>query len=251
MKHIKKVGEKEIVHDTVKLEWHRSHLIYIVFLVVYLVVEIPAMRIGVAYESITRGDKTSPKRVVLATVQVLVALLVLPIYLSVSVVVSVWNILHWILLFPYHLRTEIQKEKGKKIKEERRKEIQRDLEEKQQGSKRLGTTQSAKKETKEMSQIVENEKLRAENTLSKKKEQEERQQKYVSRLLNPPTYFLSTKETAQGEGIEASHLAKRIAHRLVNGRERKVADTAKLNESMAGDMMESKKGEINRHLSSR
>ena len=102
------------MHDTVKLEWYRSHLIYVVFLVVYLAAEFPAMRIGVAYESITRGDKTSPRRVVLATVQVLVALLVLPIYLSGSVVVSVWNILHWILLFPYHLWTEIQKEKGNK-----------------------------------------------------------------------------------------------------------------------------------------
>lgn len=120
MEHIKKVEEKEIVHDTVKIAWHKSHLIYVVFLVVYLVVKFPAMRMGFAYESITRGDKTSPRRVVLATVQVLVALLVLPIYLSISVVVSVWNILHWILLFPYHLRTEIQKEKGKKTKKERR-----------------------------------------------------------------------------------------------------------------------------------
>lgn len=84
-----------------------------------------------------------------------------------------------------------------------------------------------------MSQIVENEKRRAEKRTKQKKEQEERQQKYVSRLLNPPTYLLSTKETAQGEGMEASHLAKRIAHRLVNGREREVADTAKLNGSMA------------------
>ena len=236
MEHIKKVEEKEIVHDTVKLEWHRSHLIYVVFLVVYLVVEFPAMRIGVAYESITRRDKTSPRRVVLATVQVLVALLVLPIYLSVSVVVSVWNILHWILLFPYHLRAEIQKEKGKKTKEERRGQIQRALEEKQQGSKRLGATQSArstKKETKEMSQIVEDDKRRAEDRTKQKREQEERQQKYVFRLLNPPTYRLSTKETAHGEGEEASHLTKRIAHRLVNGREKMIADTAKPNESMA------------------
>ena len=53
MEHIKKVEEKENVHDTVKLEWHKSHLIYVVFLFVYLVVEFPAMRIGVAYESIT------------------------------------------------------------------------------------------------------------------------------------------------------------------------------------------------------
>lgn len=161
MEHIKKVEEKEIVHDTVKLEWHRSHLIYIVFLVVYLVVEFPAMRIGVAYESITRGDKTFPRRVVLATVQVLVALLVLPIYY-----LSRWLCQYGISFtgfcgFPITSGQKIKRKRAKKKTiEERRGQIQRDLEEKQQESKRLRTTQSArsaKKETKEMSQIVENE----------------------------------------------------------------------------------------------
>lgn len=59
MEHIEKVEEKEMVHDSVKLEWHRSHLIYVVFLVVYLVVEFPAMRIGVAYIDNPRGQDLS------------------------------------------------------------------------------------------------------------------------------------------------------------------------------------------------
>lgn len=74
---------------------NESNYTYLMFLVVYCLVEFPALRVVLAYDFVTKNDITTSNQVGLATVRVLIALLLLPLLLAVWTILVVWSILRW------------------------------------------------------------------------------------------------------------------------------------------------------------
>lgn len=94
---IKQAEEHDVLHDNEMPRWPRSKFIYLVFLLVYLLVEIPAHQLVLAYESLTRMDIRTQDRVVLASVRVLIAIIVLPVFVTAWSILVFWSLLHWAL----------------------------------------------------------------------------------------------------------------------------------------------------------
>ena len=94
---IKEVEEQDVLHDIEIPKWPRSKLIYLLFLVVYFLVEFPASRIMLAYESVVRIGGRTPGSVALTAVQISVAMMMLPLFVVVWKGLVTWSILHSIL----------------------------------------------------------------------------------------------------------------------------------------------------------
>lgn len=97
LRHIKEAEEQDVLHDIEKPKWPRSKLIYLTFLLIYLVVEFPASRIVLAYESVVRNGAKTPQNVALTFFQILIAIMVLPVFMFTWIVLTTWSILHSVL----------------------------------------------------------------------------------------------------------------------------------------------------------
>lgn len=97
LKHIKEAEEQDVLHDIEMPKWPRSKLIYLMFLVIYLVVEFPASRIVLAYESVVRKGARTPQDIALTAVQTLIAIMMLPVFVIAWTVLIMWSTVHWVL----------------------------------------------------------------------------------------------------------------------------------------------------------
>ena len=93
---IKEVEEQDVLHDIEMPKWPRSKLVYLMFLVIYMLVEFPASRLVLAYESVVKNHARTPGSVARIIVRMSVALIMLPLFLVVWMGLVTWNILNFI-----------------------------------------------------------------------------------------------------------------------------------------------------------
>ena len=72
-----------------------SRYTYLMFLVVYWLVEYPAFRLVLAYDFVTKNEMTSADRIGLAIIQVLIAIILLPLFVAVWSILVIYSIFHW------------------------------------------------------------------------------------------------------------------------------------------------------------
>ena len=71
--------------------WPRSKLVSPLFLVVYFLVDFPAARLVLAYESVTDVEAKFPDHPTLAIVRTLVALIFLPVFATSWTLLIAWS----------------------------------------------------------------------------------------------------------------------------------------------------------------
>lgn len=91
---IQEAEAQDVLHDIEMPEWPRSKLIYLMFLVIYLMVEFPTSRIVLAYESVVKDGARTPASVALTAVRILAAIMMLPVFVVAWMVLVIWSILH-------------------------------------------------------------------------------------------------------------------------------------------------------------
>lgn len=200
---IKEVEEQDVLHDIEMPKWPRSKLIYLMFLLIYILVEFPASRLVLAYESVVRNDARTPGSVGLIIVQVLVALIMLPLFVVVWISLVTWNILHTILKYIWTVG-EIQERVDKQILEQSLAEY---VEVEQKGKEQDGgngidqkgaplATQEEKSNRKEkelkeraMERKAELKEIVEEMRRTARQGKADRVQKQVALLINPPRLY--------------------------------------------------------------
>ena len=216
---IKEAEELDILHVNEMPKRPRSKLIYLVFLMIYTLIDFPAARIAIAYESIIRIDVISVDRVILIAGRLIVAIFLLPIFIAIWFLLALWNLLFWVgrLVFylPVHNWHELQRTTDQKLLEQlaRKHEINRPAEpetakdsEKEKGGNRRrsiggapaqdgAATEAKKKQERSPQDRAEEERRNA------RKEKEERMKQHVTLLVNPPKLYehLRRKDSTSNE----------------------------------------------------
>ena len=98
-----------------------SRYTYLTFLVVYWLVEYPAFRIVLAYDFVTKNQMTSADRIAIAIIQVLIAILLLPLFVAVWLVLVIYSISHWTATSIKARQKRDTEEQRQKSEQERRK----------------------------------------------------------------------------------------------------------------------------------
>ena len=98
-----------------------SRYTYLMFLVIYWLVEYPAFRIALAYEFVTKNEMTSPDRIGLAVIQVLIAIILLPLFVAVWSVLVIYSVFHWTAISIKAHQKRDTEEQQEKSEQERRK----------------------------------------------------------------------------------------------------------------------------------
>lgn len=199
---IKEVEEQDVLHDIEMPKWPRSKLIYLLFLVVYFLVEFPASRIMLAYESVVRIGGRTPGSVAITAVQISVAMMMLPLFVVVWMGLVTWSILHSILSKIWALR-EIREKVDKSLLEEAVAEyVEEEEKSKEQDGgnetdrKRasVATLEEKSKRDKELKERVIERKAQIKEKVEETrrvahKEKQDRLQKYIALLINPPRLY--------------------------------------------------------------
>lgn len=220
LRRIKEAEEQDVLHDIEMPKWPRSKLIYFMFLMIYLAVEFPASRIVLAYNSVMKNGARTPENVALTAVQILIAITMLPLFVVTWIVLVMWSILHSFLSKIWAIQ-ELQKKMGQELLDAAVKDYVDAEEEKkeQDGEKEIDRKgapvtaheeKSNKKKNREPPKTVSE---RKEEELKKSveearrkasKKREDRLQKHVKLLINPPKLYEAkvkgfTSRTKSGE----------------------------------------------------
>lgn len=156
-----------------------SRYTYLMFLVVYWVVEFPALRIVLAYDFVTKNDVTTPKHIGPAIFHVGIAIILLPLFVAIWTILVIYSILHWTATSIEPPRKRDTEEQPDKPEQERRKSfVDGDDTKVSRGPKNPEGTAEEK-------------------TRRERKEQEDRDRKekgdwvrkQVSLLINPPQLY--------------------------------------------------------------
>ena len=166
-----------------------SRYTYLMFLVVYWLVEFPAYRIVLAYDFVTKTEMTSADRIGRAVIQVLIAIILLPLFVAVWTILVVYNILVWIATSLKALQKRDIEEQSEKSEQERRKSV-------------------ADGDDTKASRGLKNPEATAEDKIRQdRREKEARVRKQVSLLINPPELY-ENKLKPYNEKIRALTLRK-------------------------------------------
>ena len=201
---IKEAEEQDVLHDIEMPEWPRSKLIYLMFLVIYLMVEFPASRIVLAYESAVKDGARTPESLVLTAIRILIAVIMLPIFVVAWLVLVIWSIMHAVMDKIGTFR-KLQEEMNKNLLEEAitgyvEKEERSKEQDGEKGIDRRGTTvithdeKGGNKKEKELKeQLIERkaklkEKVEEARRVSRKGKQD-RLNGQVKLLINPPKLY--------------------------------------------------------------
>ena len=205
---IKEVEEQDVLHDIEMPKWPRSKLVYLMFLVIYILVEFPASRLVLAYESVVRNDARTPGSVALDIVRMLVALIMLPLFVVVWIVLITWNIL---LSSSYYIwgLGEIPEKTDKQLlkesvarfvkAEEKDKEQEGETETDRKGAPLATQEEKSNKKEKELKEREIERIAEVKDAVQgmrrwAREEKRDRVQKKVALLINPPRlYEASTK----------------------------------------------------------
>ena len=174
-----------------------SRYTYLMFLVVYWVVEYPAFRIVLAYDFVTKNKMTSADRIGLAVIQVLIAMILLPLFVAVWSVLVIYSIFHWTITSIKALQKKDTEEQLEKSEQERRKSFAD------------GDETKASREPKNPEGTAEEKAIRdrKEKEDRDRKEKGERVRKQVALLINPPELY-EDKLKPYNEKIKALTLRK-------------------------------------------
>lgn len=171
-----------------------SKYIYLMFLITYWLVEFPALRLVIAYDFVTKNKITTSDRVGLAAVRVLIALVFLPLFLAVWMILVIWSIFHWtankIWTLLFHLWRDAEEQSDKRSTEEHSDKPSLHQEKRRSGE---GDGDRENKDSKEAEH--QNEK----NIRQARDEKEDRVRKQVSLLLNPRKLYQDKLEPYHGK----------------------------------------------------
>ena len=158
-----------------------SRYTYLMFLVVYWLVEFPAYRIVLAYDFVTKNEMRSADHIGLAVIQVLVAIILLPLFVAVWTILVVYSILNWTATSLKAPQKRDVGEQPEKPEQERRNSFaDGDDTKTYKGPKNAEGT--AEEQTR---------RDRREKDVRDRKEKRERVRKQVSLLINPPELYES------------------------------------------------------------
>ncbi len=141
LKRIKEVEEQDVLHDIGMPKWPRSKLVYLMFLLIYILVEFPASRLVLAYESVVRDSARTPGSVARNIVRMLVALIMLPLFVVVWIGLVTWNILHSIWDYIWGLG-ELKEKMDKQLLDEA---VKRYVKAEEKGKEQDGGTETERK----------------------------------------------------------------------------------------------------------
>ena len=193
------------------------------FLVVYWVVEFPALRIVLAYDFVTKNDVTTPKHVGLAIVHVVFAIILLPLFVAIWTILVIYSILHWTATSIETPRKRDTEEQPDKPEQERRESF----------ADGDDTKASRGPKNPEVTAEEKSRRDRKEQEERDRKEKGDRVRKQVSLLINPPQLYedklrpynekiqaltLKKKKRGSGESIRSSSSAPKRpgpAHRSI------------------------------------
>ena len=167
------------------------------FLVVYWLVEYPAFRIVLAYEFVTKNEMTSADRICLAIIQVLIAIMLLPLFLAVWSVLVTYSIFHWIATsIKAHPKKDTEEQREKSEQERRESYTDGDdTKEPREPKNPEGTAQEKARSDRKKKEDQD------------RKDKEERIRKQVALLINPPKLY-KDKLKPYNEKLKALTLRK-------------------------------------------
>ena len=154
-----------------------SRYTYLMFLIVYWLVEFPAFRIVLAYDYTTKTDMTTANHFGLAASHILVAIILLPLFVAVWTILVMYSILHW-------AATSIRNSRRKDAEE------QPDRPEQQERRKSVADGEASRGPKKpEDSAEEKTRRDRKEKEDLERKEKGDRVRERVSLLINPPKLY--------------------------------------------------------------
>ena len=183
---IRQSDEEDVVNE--------SRYVYLIFLALYWIVEYPALRIVLAYDFMTKNDITTSNNIGLATVRSLIAIILLPLFMAVWVILVTWTILSWAVRSAWMLPFQIWRDA----------KDQSDKRNFRQGKSEFGEGDHGDKiyRTKEKEELVEK------GIRQARKDRDDRIRKQVSLLLNPPELY-QDKLKPYNEKIKALTLRRK------------------------------------------
>lgn len=190
--------KQDVSHDNEPPRPPRSKLIYLLFLVVYLLVEYPAKRIALAYESLTIIDFRDPRYVFCTFGRILFATILLPIFVPSWVIVAFWTLIPLavqdIVIVSGWKWADIQKRLGKRpdhgqsAESKHGVDVQRheQSKERETGSGRPRSPPDVEKSNTEGNRFPRPQERLRKKQVKTRQDRNERLQKQVSLLINPP-----------------------------------------------------------------
>lgn len=215
LSHIKDAEEHDILHDHEMPRWPRNKMVYSLFLVVYFFVDFPASRIVLAYESVANVKKAKfPDHATLNLVRIFIALMLLPIFAASWTILVIWSLFcriatrvwmlpleRWKKAQDQNSEKHIESLKMKyKAKDEAKAKAKADAKEKAESTagaeakERVREQEGArdgdrvKRNNKEGRHQTVEERIN-ETRREERKKKEDRMQKRVKLLINPPDLF--------------------------------------------------------------
>lgn len=174
-----------------------SRYTYLMFVVVYWLVEFPAYRIVLAYDFVTKNEMRSADHIGLAVIQVLVAVILLPLFVVVWTILVVYSILKWTATSLKAPQKRDVEEQSEKPEQERRKSF----------ADGDDTKTSRGPKNPEGTDEENIRRDRKKKDAQDRKEKGDRIRKQVSLLINPPELY-ENKLKPYNEKIKASVLKK-------------------------------------------
>lgn len=188
--------KQAVIHDNEPPKPPRSNLIYLLFLLVYLLVEYPAQRIALAYESLRRVHLADTNQVFLTLGRLLFAMILMPIFVPVWIILAFWTLVPLALLdvryFSGRIWTDIQNRIDKRLDQDRPIHTTHGLGEKHEQNEERGTgprsptSQQQEGKTSRMVNRFSTPQTPLKDKLAQDRQnREERLQNQVSLLINP------------------------------------------------------------------
>ncbi len=192
--------KQEVTHDNEPPKPPRSKLIYLLFLVVYLLVEFPAKRIVLAYDSMRRIHTADTNQVLSTVARLLLALILLPIFVPIWLILAIWTLVPLALLdiqgFSSLIWKTIQNRVDKGVDQDRPPNFAHGPEQKhneqnksRESSPRRPQSQPHEKRSRKGTRFSTPQNPLKDMSAQDRRNREERLQKQVSLLINPGEMF--------------------------------------------------------------
>ena len=190
--------KQDVSHDNEPPRPPRSKLIYLLFLVVYLLVEYPAKRITLAYESLTNINFQDNHQLFLTIGRILYATILLPVFVPSWVVVALWTLIPLamqdVVIVSGWIWAKYQKRYIKRLKQGQPEESERGVDvqhneqskEKEIGPGRLRSPPHVEKSNPEGNRFLTTQDRLREKQTKDRQDRNEQLQKQVSLIINPP-----------------------------------------------------------------
>ena len=197
MDRINRDEKQDVLHENEPPRPPQSKLVYLLFLVVYLLVEYPAQRIALASESLRIIDFQDVNQVFAALSRLTFALILLPIFVASWIIIAIWTLvplaIQDVVIVSGWIRKDFQKRIAKGKEQSQPKETERKSDEKwnehntepESIPKRPRSSPHESNSRKQSRIFTPQERLK-EKQSQDRQDRERRLQKQVSLMVNPP-----------------------------------------------------------------